>query len=91
MSTASTAIDGVGPAAPGISRVLRDTWTITRRDLEHWVAQPAPVVIGLLFPVMTVLMFGYLFGGALSFRAAAATGSSCYPECSRWPWSSAWR
>lgn len=25
-----------------------------------------PVVISLRFPVMTVLMFGYLFGGALS-------------------------
>lgn len=52
--------------ADGAARVLRDTWTITRRDLEHWGAQPAPVVISLLFPVMTVLMFGYLFGGALS-------------------------
>ncbi|MGH3692433.1 MAG: ABC transporter permease [Pseudonocardiaceae bacterium] len=49
-----------------VASVLRDTWTITRRDLQHWVAQPAPVVISLLFPVMTVLMFGYLFGGALS-------------------------
>jgi ABC-2 type transport system permease protein len=43
-----------------------DTWTITRRDLAHWVRQPAPVVVGLLFPVMLVLMFGYLFGGAMS-------------------------
>lgn len=48
------------------ARALRDTWVITRRDLEHWVAQPAPVVISLLFPVLTVLMFGYLLGGALS-------------------------
>lgn len=46
--------------------VPRDTWTITRRDLDHWAAQPSPVIINLLFPVMTVLMFGYLFGGALS-------------------------
>ncbi len=46
--------------------VLREGWIITRRDLEHWVAQPAVIVISLLFPVMTVLMFGYLFGGALS-------------------------
>jgi len=70
MSTVSTAIPtpagGGGPAGTGAPRILRDTWTITRRDLAHWVAQPAPVVISLLFPVMTVLMFGYLFGGALS-------------------------
>jgi ABC-2 type transport system permease protein len=43
-----------------------DGWTITRRDLAHWARQPAPVVVGLLFPVMVVLMFGYLFGGAMS-------------------------
>jgi ABC transporter DrrB family efflux protein len=49
-----------------MSATTRDTWTITRRDLDHWIAQPAPVLIGLFFPVMTVLMFGYLFGGALT-------------------------
>jgi ABC-2 type transport system permease protein len=43
-----------------------DAWTITERDLLHWVRQPAPVIVGLLFPVMLVLMFGYLFGGAMS-------------------------
>jgi ABC transporter DrrB family efflux protein len=43
-----------------------DTWTITGRDLVHWVRQPAPVLVGLLFPVMLVLMFGYLFGGAMT-------------------------
>jgi len=58
--------DRGAPAGTGVARILRDTWTITRRDLEHWIAQPAPVIIGLLFPVMTVLMFGYLFGGAIS-------------------------
>ncbi|PZG52253.1 multidrug ABC transporter permease [Spongiactinospora gelatinilytica] len=45
---------------------VADTWTITRRDLTHWVNQPAQIVIGLLFPVMIVLMFGYLFGGAVA-------------------------
>lgn len=43
-----------------------DAWTITQRDLAHWVRQPTQVVVGLLFPVMTVLMFGYLFGGGMS-------------------------
>ncbi len=43
-----------------------DAWTITRRDLIHWVRQPFGIVVGLLFPVMVVLMFGYLFGGAIS-------------------------
>jgi ABC-2 type transport system permease protein len=43
-----------------------DTWTVTGRDLAHWVRQPTPVLVTLLFPVMLVLMFGYLFGGAMT-------------------------
>jgi ABC transporter DrrB family efflux protein len=54
-------------AVPGSRRpaALTDCWTITRRALMHWAHQPAQVILGLLFPVMTVLMFGYLFGGAM--------------------------
>jgi ABC-2 type transport system permease protein len=44
---------------------VRDGWTITRRDLAHWARQPGPVIVNLLFPVLMVLMFGYLFGGAI--------------------------
>ena len=45
---------------------LADGLTVARRDLLHWSRQPGPVVVGLLFPVLVVLMFGYLFGGAIS-------------------------
>ena len=57
---------------------LADGGTLTRRDLDHWARQPAQVVIGLLFPVMIVLMFGYLFGGGMTVPGGArpATGSS---------------
>ena len=44
---------------------LLDAWTITRRDLAHWARQPGPVVVAWLFPVMVLLMFGTLFGGAI--------------------------
>ncbi len=44
---------------------IMDSVTMTRRDLAHWARQPGPVVVGLLFPVLIVLMFGYLFGGAM--------------------------
>jgi ABC-type multidrug transport system permease subunit len=43
-----------------------DGWTVTGRDLAHWARQPTPFVVGLLFPIMVVLMFGYLFGGGMS-------------------------
>ena len=44
---------------------IADTWIITRRDLTHWRLRPATVIIGWFFPVMIVLMFGLLFGGAI--------------------------
>lgn len=43
-----------------------DAWTITQRALLHWARQPGQVIVGLLFPVMTLLMFGYLFGGGMT-------------------------
>jgi ABC-2 type transport system permease protein len=45
---------------------LADAWTITKRDLLHWVQQPFNIIIGLLFPVMVVLLFGYLLGGGMA-------------------------
>jgi ABC-2 type transport system permease protein len=45
---------------------VQDGWTLTVRALLHWARQPAQVVVGLLFPVLMVLMFGYLFGGGMS-------------------------
>ncbi|MEU7037026.1 ABC transporter permease [Streptomyces sp. NPDC046237] len=43
--------------------VMSDCWTMTRRELAHWARQPIVVVVGLAFPVMMMLMFGYLVGG----------------------------
>lgn len=45
---------------------ISDAWTVTRRDLIHWFRQPFGLIVGLLFPVMVLLMFGYLFGGAMT-------------------------
>ncbi|MFF7050457.1 ABC transporter permease [Streptomyces griseorubiginosus] len=42
---------------------LTDSWTMTRRELAHWARQPVQVVVGLVFPVMLLVMFGYLVGG----------------------------
>lgn len=43
-----------------------DGWTLTQREFAHWIRQPGYLVFGLLFPVIMVLMFGYLLGGAMS-------------------------
>ncbi|MEV6053362.1 ABC transporter permease [Streptomyces sp. NPDC052107] len=42
---------------------LRDSWTMTRRELAHWARQPGQALVALVFPVMLLLMFGYLIGG----------------------------
>ncbi|MFI6480116.1 ABC transporter permease [Nonomuraea sp. NPDC050663] len=50
---------------------LADGWTVARRDLLHWVVQPASAIFGLIFPVMITLVFGYLFGGAVAVPEGA--------------------
>ncbi|MDQ0405381.1 ABC-2 type transport system permease protein [Streptomyces sp. DSM 40167] len=42
---------------------LTDSWTMTRRELARWARQPVTMVVNLVFPVMLLLMFGYLVGG----------------------------
>ena len=52
---------------PRLRWALTDSWTITRRDLTHWQRQPVAVITNtLVFPIMIVLMFGYLLGGAIT-------------------------
>lgn len=46
-----------------LSWAVTDSWTMTRRELAHWARQPFQVFVGLAFPVMLLLMFGYLMGG----------------------------
>jgi ABC-2 type transport system permease protein/oleandomycin transport system permease protein len=57
------------PAAPGLPTRFRwavsDTLTITRRNLIVWMRVPAYIVFTVIQPVMFVLMFRYVFGGAI--------------------------
>ncbi len=46
-----------------MAHALSDSWTMTRRELARWGRQPVAVVVNLVFPVMLLLMFGYLVGG----------------------------
>jgi len=54
------------PRSERRSNALREGWIITQRDLLHWVRQPAGPIFGLLFSIMLLLMFGFLFGGAIA-------------------------
>jgi ABC-2 type transport system permease protein len=42
-----------------------DTWVLTLRALGRWRRQPGTTAVGLLFPVLMIVMFGYLLGGQM--------------------------
>ncbi|MDA8321254.1 MAG: ABC transporter permease [Actinomycetota bacterium] len=58
------------PVEPGKLTQARwavsDTLTITRRNLLVWTRVPAYLVFTVIQPVMFVLLFRYVFGGAIS-------------------------
>jgi ABC-2 type transport system permease protein/oleandomycin transport system permease protein len=57
------------PVTPGLGVRARwavtDTLTITRRNLLVWMRVPAYLVFTVIQPVIFVLMFRYVFGGAI--------------------------
>jgi ABC-2 type transport system permease protein len=44
---------------------LQQSWVMTRRELLHWRREPWTPIFGLAFSIMLLLVFGYLFGGAI--------------------------
>ncbi|CAL9480525.1 ABC transporter permease [Streptomyces albus] len=69
MSTATHSVPVPLPADDGAGRRLywavADCWTIVRRDLTHLVKQPSLVAWQLGFPIVSVLLFVYVFGSAM--------------------------
>ena len=41
----------------------RDTWTVTKRNLRHYIRQPRLLVFSTIQPVMFVVLFSFVFGG----------------------------
>lgn len=69
-------------AASRLRWTVIDSRTIAGRTVAHWVRRPGLLIAGLAFPIMMVLMFGFLFGGQMSVPGEASTSSSCCPGCS---------
>jgi len=67
MTAVSVATPEVLATAPPItlSVALSDAATITRRYLTHIIRQPQLLIFSTIQPVMFVLLFRYVFGGAL--------------------------
>jgi ABC-2 type transport system permease protein len=58
------------PTAPprGLPRAawaLRDALLIAQRDVAQWVREPQMIVWGLVFPIVSVLLFAYVFGSGI--------------------------
>jgi ABC transporter DrrB family efflux protein len=72
--TAAAPAAGVGtsiaPSGPGLFTqahwAVTDTLTITRRNLLVWMRVPAYIMFTVIQPVMFVLLFRYVFGGAIN-------------------------
>lgn len=48
-----------------------DCWTIVRAEMSHLVKQPSEVAWQLGFPIVSVLLFVYVFGSAMEVGAGA--------------------
>ncbi|MFF9644639.1 ABC transporter permease [Kitasatospora aureofaciens] len=69
MSTGTATEHAIGGAMPaprrGLSATLHDSWVVAKRNLRRMSRIPEIVVFGLMQPVMFVLLFSYVMGGAI--------------------------
>lgn len=82
MSTTTTATDTTGApvfrSRPALGWHLRDGFVVSKRNLIQTVRVPELLFFSLVQPVIFVLMFAYVFGGAIPIPGDA--GSSAYRE-----------
>lgn len=55
----------------GIAAMLHDSWVVAKRNLRRMTRIPEIVVFGLMQPVMFVLLFSYVMGGAIAIPGSA--------------------
>jgi ABC transporter DrrB family efflux protein len=68
VTATATLNDGVHPPRDTVHPprgVLHDTWVIARRGLVHMKRQPEQLSDATIQPIMFVLLFAYVFGGAI--------------------------
>jgi ABC transporter DrrB family efflux protein len=60
--------------SPGVRRAARDVTVLTRRNLLHTVRLPGVLLVSSIMPVVFIVMFTYVFGGAVQAAMPAAAG-----------------
>ena len=67
-------------AAQQVRWLLSDTWVMTQRNLLVWVRVPAYIVFTIVQPVIFVLLFRYVFGGAIPVSTNGGYVTYLMPE-----------
>lgn len=82
MTTVTEAAEGVPVRPPqprsGVSRSIRDSLVVARRNLIRMTRIPEIVLFGLIQPIMFVVLFTYVFGGSISI--GGSTDPKLYKE-----------
>ena len=58
------------PAHDERTRPVHDTWVIAKRGIKHMRRQPEALADATIQPIMFVLLFAYVFGGAIAIPGA---------------------
>jgi ABC transporter DrrB family efflux protein len=69
------------PARGGLGQMAHDSWVVAKRNLRRMTRIPEIVVFGLLQPVMFVLLFTYVMGGAIAVPGmSGSSGADAYKQ-----------
>ena len=69
-----------GEALPKPRGVTHDVWVIARRGLIHMRRQPEQLSDATIQPIMFVIMFAYVFGGAIVVPGGGESTPQRYRE-----------
>ena len=54
-------------------QIVKDTWTMAKRSLKHILRSPDTIITVVLTPIAMLLLFVYVFGGALGKQTAGTS------------------
>jgi hypothetical protein len=76
-ATAPTRVEQDDDEGSDLRWLVRDSWALTKRNLRTVRRQPQLLVFATVQPVIFILLFRYVFGGAISARAGSTTSTTC--------------
>jgi ABC-type multidrug transport system permease subunit len=58
-------VDDHGGPLVRLRWAVRDGWLVAGRDVAQWLREPQLIVWGLIYPIVSVLLFAYVFGSGI--------------------------